>query len=69
MPNFVSNLLSIVIAQLYQMNLEAFYEADFCMLIYFNAFKNRIVLRSSHKAWKNEKESLKFIDIVLVLLI
>ena len=37
------------------------------MHIYFNAFKHRIALRSSHKARKNKTESLKIIGIVLVL--
>ena len=73
-PNFASNLLSIVTAQLHQMNLKATKEADCYMHIYFNAFNQRIMLRRSYKASK-KKRIIKinwyciFIGIVLVLLI
>jgi hypothetical protein len=66
-PNFVSHLLSIVTAQLQQMNLKATYEAGFDMHTYFNAFKQRILLRSNHKARKKKPDLLKSIGIVLVL--
>jgi hypothetical protein len=66
-PNFTSKLLSIVTAQLYQMNLKATKEADCYMHIYFNAFKQRIVLMRGYKARKNKTESKKLVGIVLVL--
>ena len=65
--NFASKLLSIGTAQLHQMNLQATKEADCYMHIYYNAFKQRIVLRRSYTSWKNKTEPLKLIGIVLVL--
>ena len=47
-------LPSIVTAQPQQMNLQATQEADFYIHIYFNSFKQLIVLNSYHKARKDK---------------
>jgi hypothetical protein len=49
------------------MNLQATKEADCYMHIYFNVFKQRIVLRRGYKARKNRTELIKLVGIVLVL--
>ena len=52
-------MLSIVTTQFHQMNLQATKEADCYMHIYFNAFKQRIVLRSSYKAKEKYNRIIK----------
>jgi hypothetical protein len=52
-------MLSIVTAQLHQINLQAI-----CYIhIYLIAFKQRIAVNSSHKARKNKTKSLELIGI------
>ena len=60
-------LLSIVTAQLHQMNLQATKDADCYMHIYFYALQERIVSERNYSVRKNKTESKKLTGIVLVL--